>query len=138
MDSVQKPDLVRQEYKKYKRKQPPPDFSDVIDIRSSELLENFNNRVITEKLRPTKDYSTDACNVGLKNPSDWDVFLIKRCPGFMIIRNPFFPAAQKYWCHKALTEYAKTPYPSNLDIHVKAEEREDLWKTTNELALFSL
>lgn len=133
MNLVGKPDFVRQEYKKYKRKKPPPDFSDVIDISSPGI--KTNERVIRSPLEPSKDLSDDGCKVGLINPVDWEVFLLERCPGFMIIRNPFLPAAQKYWSYKALTDYTKTPYPCNLDnIHVEKGERENwenVWQATN-------
>lgn len=129
MNTPQKPDLIREEYKKYKKKKPPPDFNDVIDIRTSECIAKFHERVTKTWFTHKKDWSSDACKVGLKNPAEWDVFLINRCPGFMIINNPFFHEAQKYWCYKALTEYAMKPYPSNLDIHIDEDERKNLWTT---------
>jgi len=131
MNTVQKPDLVRQEYKKYKRRKPPPDFSDVIDIRAPKLTGKSTDRIEKITFTSKKDWSVEACKVGLKNPEEWNVFLIKRSPGFMIISSPFFPDAQKYWCYKALTEYAMKPYPCNLDIHIEEGERENLWKATN-------
>ena len=124
MNIAQKPDLIRQEYKRYKKKKPPPDFSDVIDIRTSEP----SDRVTKTSFAHRTDLSADACKVGLRNPAEWDAFLVQRCPGFMIISNPFFPAAQRYWSYKALTEYAMKPYPCNLDIHIEEKERENLWK----------
>lgn len=131
MNTVQKPDLVRQEYKKYKRRKPPPDFSDVIDIRAPKLTGKSTDRIEKITFTSKKDWSVEACKVGLRNPEEWNVFLVKSSPGFMIISSPFFPDAQKYWCYKALTEYAMKPYPCNLDIHIEEGERENLWKATN-------
>ena len=116
------PDLVRQEYKRYKRKKPIPDFSEVIDFNEITQFKDKVEQVIVNS------NSIDACTVGLIPISQWQVYRLKTCEGFMFIKNPFSPAAQKYWTHKALTEYTKKPYPCNLDVHMKLDEDKTVWE----------
>ena len=126
-------DFVRLEYKKYKRKKPPPNFSDVIDF---DEVENFENKIERECHFNTEEHlASDCCNVGLKNPTKWKAYWVKSCPGFMFVRNPFLSRSQKYWTHQALTDYTKKPYPCNLDVHMKLDNSKTVWEISQELVL---
>ncbi len=117
-------DLVRQEYKKYKRKEPRPDFSDVVDFNNDA---KFQDKVERVPGCHHQDDVHDAWEVGLTNPLTWEVFKLKACEGFMFIKNPFLSESQKYWTYKALTEYTRKPFPCNLDIHMQLDQDKTVW-----------
>eukprot|EP00794_Sanderia_malayensis_P003371 gene3371-3860_t len=117
-------DLVRQEYKKYKRKKPQPDFTAVIDFNNAEMFQCQVAKVQPRSRRLT----LDPCKVGLIDVSNWEVFIIPSCPGFMFIKNPFLPGAQRYWAYKALTDYTRKPFPCNLDVHMELDEDKTIWE----------
>ena len=130
-------DLVRQEYKRYKRKKPPPDFNEVIDVKK---FEKFTDKVQRYELR-SQNCATDSCtsprpaeycNVGLTDPEQWEVYHLKSCPGLIFIKNPFLPHAQKYWTHKALTDYTRKPFPCNLDVHMELDPDKTVWEISRE------
>ena len=116
-------DLVRQEFKRFKKKRPTPDFSSVVDFSSPERFKD-----LIERITPT-DNSTcqEACLVGLISPSEWTIYELKPCPGILFIGNPFQNGAQKYWATKALTDYTKKPYPVNLDVHIELDPDMTVW-----------
>ncbi len=122
MDTSQIQDLVRQEYKRYKRKKPPPDFSDVIDFNNTAKFQDRIERI------SGKDTSLDYHSVGLTHPSEWEVYKVLSCEGFMFIKNPFENGAPKCWSWKALTAYTKRPYPCNLDVHMKLDDDKSVWE----------
>lgn len=115
-------DKIFHEYKRYKRKKPPPDFSDVIDIHNPE---KFHSRV-KQVTPPVIGEATSYCKVGLRPASSWQVWELIECPGLLIIRSPFVShAASSHWVRQALTEYTRKPYPCNID---KLEEGKSLDK----------
>ena len=135
MNEPKTQDLVRQEYKRYKRKKPPPDFTEVIDVRK---FEKFADKVERYKPRP-QNLASDSCarpaeycNIGLKDPEQWEVYHLKSCPGLIFIKNPFLPHAQKYWTQKALTDYTRKPFPCNLDVHMELDPDKTVWEISKE------
>jgi len=125
-ENVDIDDKVRAEYKRYKKKQPPPDFRDVIDFCNPDKFVGKVHRMVDTSLK----YGSAAnyCNVGLKHPESWEVYELRSCPGFIVIPNPFLSfGAQSHWAKQALTTYTLDPYPCNLDSLMKLEKSRSIW-----------
>lgn len=113
-------DFVRQEYKRYKRKKPPPDFTEVVDFDNPET---FRGRV--DKL--------ELCNLlhskfGLRCAKKWRAFKLKSCPGVIFIANPFLPGAQHYWTRRCIRDFPRKPNVCNLDAHMELGNMESVWE----------
>ena len=113
-------DLVREEYKRYKRKKPPPDFSNVIDF---EDFNSFRERVVEIEL-----HNYPHSKYGLRCAKEWKVFGLKQCPGFMFIVNPFLDGAQHYWTRRCIKDFPMKPNKCNLDAHMKLPEEISVWE----------
>lgn len=124
-------DMVRKEFKKYKKRKPPPDFSDVVDFCQPEL---FKDKIEKIELEITDDVNNiDYAYVGLKHPKEWKVYELKTSSGFLVVPNPFLSyAAQSHWVKQTLTTYTKDPYPSNLDILMKLDKSKSTWDISKE------
>ena len=114
------PDLVREEYKRYKRKKPPPDFGDVIDFEDSKT---FRGRVEDIELK----YFPHSKH-GVSCAKQWKVFGLKSCPGFMFIVNPFVDGAQHYWTRRCIKDFPLKPNRCNLDVHMSLPEDRSVWE----------
>lgn len=114
-------DYVREEYKRYKRKKPPPDFSEVIDFQDPST---FRDRVEKLELNERKCHS----NFGLRCVKEWRAYELKSCPGFMFIVNPFLPGAQHYWTRRCIEDFPRKPNVCNLDAHVTLDPSKSVWE----------
>lgn len=66
-------------------------------------------------------------NLGLKNLSDWKIYSLKKCPGLIIIKNPFTSLGQRYYIKKLLKDYTKD-HPNNLlESRFKQNVIKDFW-----------
>lgn len=119
--STERVDFVREEYKRYKRKKPPPDFSEVIDFQDPAT---FGGRV--EKL-DLKDRGLHS-KFGLKRSTEWQAYKLSSCPGFMFIVNPFLPGAQHYWTLRCMLDFPRKPNVCNLDAHVTLDPSKSVWE----------
>ena len=122
-------DLVFKQYKRYKKRKPPPDFSEVIDFHQPEKFCSLVKECNVESVMPDVAF----CRVGLKHPKFWKVFELLSCPGFFVIQNPFLCyGAQSHWVKQSLTEYTKKPYPCNLDTLMTLDKEKTLWEISQE------
>lgn len=112
-------DLIRQGYKYYKRKKPPPDFSEVIDFNNPET---FHGRVSDFPLRKYLH-----AGHGLRCSREWKVYQLLSCPGFIFIVNPFMKGAQNYWTKRCIEDFTRKPNVSNLDAHMTIKDDESVW-----------
>ncbi|XP_068715763.1 nucleic acid dioxygenase ALKBH1-like [Montipora foliosa] len=117
-------DYVREEYKRYKKKKPPPDFSEVIDFRDSAT---FRGRV--EKLELKKRLHS---KFGLSCSSEWRAYKLVSCPGFMYIVNPFLSGAQQYWSLRCMLDFPRKPNVCNLDAHLTLDPSKSVWEASND------
>lgn len=115
-----KVDFVRQEYKRYKQKRPPPDFSEVIDFEKSETFRERVNEF------PLRDFPHSK--FGLRCAREWRAYELRSCPGFIFIVNPFFRGAQRYWTRRCIRDFPRKPNVCNLDAHMKLDAGESVWE----------
>lgn len=121
-------DIFMKRFKLYKRKQPPPDFSDVIDFDtlSADVETIAGEKVVRVKLSGASVGSID----GLQDIADWKAYRIERLPGVTFIQNPFLPVYQRYWVCRCLAAYPLRPNVCNLDddLHTDRGDPGDLWQ----------
>lgn len=102
-------------FKKYKKRRPLPDFSSVIDIRISPLLQSnlvFNTNEITAEKAALAD------KLGLIHPSEWRVYSFPDRIGLYLLPGLLKKENAKIWLKRAFG-YANPPNITNLTIHGK-------------------
>ncbi|XP_077992481.1 nucleic acid dioxygenase ALKBH1-like [Glandiceps talaboti] len=122
-------DPFKLQYKKYKRRKPPPDLSEVFDFsepdRFPEKIEKFDFYV-DEKFHQEEYVLT---RFGLKPLKEWNVYRMKESPGFIFISNPFHNGYQRYWVKRCLKDFPKRPNMRNLDLYMQLSEEDDIWES---------
>ncbi|KAJ8289011.1 hypothetical protein COCON_G00016700 [Conger conger] len=121
-------DAFRKLFKFYKRRKPPPDFSDVIDFSKG----LSSGKVVSTELSPTAVSENDARLAGLQPVQEWKAFGLKGYPGFIFISNPFLPGTQQHWVKQCLKVFPRKPNVCNLDMHMSASETEHIWEDSAE------
>nr|XP_054759602.1 nucleic acid dioxygenase ALKBH1-like [Lytechinus pictus] len=121
-------DNFRPEFKRYKKKSPPPCFKEVLDTDSAGH-EKMLYRFQIPQEDDTKQTRSEAATFGLKNPSEWQCYGTHEFPGFQFIRNPFLPGAQRYWVTRCLADYPCKPNVTNLDTHHHPDQLCNPWQT---------
>ncbi|CAJ1074180.1 nucleic acid dioxygenase ALKBH1 [Xyrichtys novacula] len=116
-------DAFRKIFKFYRRRNPPPDFSDVIDFSRSLP----NDKIVPADLDPSALTDVEAAQVGLQPVRDWRAFGLRGYPGFIFISNPFLLGSQSFWVKQCLKTYPQKPNVCNLDMHMSPSETQDIW-----------
>ncbi|KAK2825859.1 hypothetical protein Q5P01_020073 [Channa striata] len=116
-------DAFRKIFKFYKRRNPPPDFSDVIDFSRGEQ----SDKVVAVKLDPAAVSDVEAARVGLQPVKNWKAFSLQGYPGFIFISNPFLLGSQPFWVRQCLKTYPQKPNICNLDMHMSPSDTQDIW-----------
>ncbi|XP_041668914.1 nucleic acid dioxygenase ALKBH1 [Cheilinus undulatus] len=116
-------DAFRKIFKFYRKRNPPPDYSDVIDFSKGFT----NDKIVSAKLNPSAVNDVDAAQVGLLPVRDWRAFGLQGYPGFIFICNPFLPGSQPFWVKQCLKTYPQKPNVCNLDMHMPPSETQDIW-----------
>ncbi|KTF74498.1 hypothetical protein cypCar_00047803 [Cyprinus carpio] len=116
-------DAFRKLFKQYKRRNPPPDFSEVIN-----LSKPCKDKVFTCELNSAPIIEEDVSKAGLRPVKDWRAFGLHGYPGFIFICNPFLPGSQQYWVKQCLKIYPRKPNVCNLDMHMSSVETENIWE----------
>ncbi|KAJ7582799.1 hypothetical protein C8J56DRAFT_1005720 [Mycena floridula] len=88
--------------KRYKRQFPPPDLSDVLDLRSSPFP------------------------VQCRQINSSAAYILSNIPGLVILPSFLSSETQKQLCKWSLVDQARAPNPTNLDVHYILPE-EGLW-----------
>ncbi|XP_077366623.1 nucleic acid dioxygenase ALKBH1 [Festucalex cinctus] len=116
-------DAFKKIFKFYKRRYPPPDFSDVIDFSKCVTTD----KIVPVKLNPAAVSDDDAANVGLHPVKGWRAFNLQGYPGFIFITNPFLRGSQPFWIRQCLKSYPQKPNVCNLDMHMSPADTQDIW-----------
>uniref|UniRef100_UPI0037E77E13 nucleic acid dioxygenase ALKBH1 n=1 Tax=Semicossyphus pulcher TaxID=241346 RepID=UPI0037E77E13 len=116
-------DAFRKIFKFYKRRNPPPDFSDVIDFSRGVP----SDKIVPAKLDPSAVSDVEAAQVGLQPVRDWRAYSLQGYPGFIFISNPFLLGSQPSWVRQCLKTYPQKPNICNLDMHMSPTETQDIW-----------
>ncbi|CAL1287633.1 unnamed protein product [Larinioides sclopetarius] len=119
-------DYFKEDFKYYKRKNPPPNLDHVIDF---DLKQNLEAVVcVREQYLPvvSKEIQCQTCEkLGLRNHLTWNLYALKHLDGFVYIQNPFTTYGQRTWIRKCLEKYPTKPSVTNLDLHYKNVD--DIW-----------
>ncbi|XP_041809507.1 nucleic acid dioxygenase ALKBH1 [Chelmon rostratus] len=125
-------DAFRKMFKFYKRRNPPPDFSDVIDFSKCAT----SDKILPAKLDPAAVSDAQAARVGLQPVRHWRAFGLQGYPGFIFISNPFLLDSQQFWVRQCLKTYPQKPNVCNLDVHMSPSDTQDIWgKSVHGLSL---
>ncbi|XP_047467764.1 nucleic acid dioxygenase ALKBH1 [Mugil cephalus] len=116
-------DAFRKIFKFYKRRNPPPDFSDVVDFSKNAP----SDKVVPAKLDASTMSDVEAARVGLQPVRAWRAFGLQGYPGFIFISNPFLRGSQPYWVRQCLKTYPQKPNICNLDMHMSPSDTQDIW-----------
>ncbi|KAM9840496.1 nucleic acid dioxygenase ALKBH1 [Aulostomus maculatus] len=116
-------DAFRKVFKLYKRRNPLPDFSDVIDFSKNAPSE----KIVPVKLDPSALSDKDAAKVGLLPVRNWRACSLQSYPGFIFIRNPFLSGTQPFWVKQCLKTYTQKPNVCNLDLYMSPTDTQDIW-----------
>ncbi|XP_045919652.1 nucleic acid dioxygenase ALKBH1 [Micropterus dolomieu] len=116
-------DAFRKLFKFYKRRNPPPDFTDVIDFSKAAP----SDKIVPAELDPAAVSDVEAARVGLKPVRDWRVYGLQGYPGFIFISNPFLLGSQPFWVRQCLKTYPQKPNVCNLDMHMSPSDTQDIW-----------
>ncbi|XP_066279960.1 nucleic acid dioxygenase ALKBH1-like [Branchiostoma lanceolatum] len=110
-DSAESDDVFRNEYKRYKAKDPAPKLDEVIDFGASR-----NKKVIPVEIDPKNITDQESLTrLGLLHPSEWRVFGLEGFLGFLFILNPWRRGSQRYWVTRCLRDFPCKPNVTNLD-----------------------
>nr|XP_040055569.1 nucleic acid dioxygenase ALKBH1 isoform X2 [Gasterosteus aculeatus aculeatus] len=116
-------DAFRKIFKFYKRRNPPPDLSNVIDFSRSAP----SDQVVPAILDVGGVSDGEAARVGLQPVRDWRAFGLHGYPGFTFISNPFLRGSKPFWVTQCLKVYPQKPNVCNLDMHMSPSDTEDIW-----------
>ncbi|MBN3294894.1 ALKB1 dioxygenase, partial [Amia calva] len=131
-------DAFRKLFKFYKRRNPPPDLSDVIDfskgVRNGKV--SFNDVFFYFSVFFFFSVALYCVNTlllvfgsifiyKLLFPS---ITQLSENKGFIFISNPFLSGSQQYWVKQCLKVYPRKPNICNLDLHMSAEETQNIWE----------
>ncbi|CAG8464511.1 7084_t:CDS:2 [Acaulospora colombiana] len=105
----------------FKSRLPPPDFNNVIDFYNIDnCCEEIKSKIVEVELKADLDEEYGelfGSSDGIENVNMKKAYCIKDLPGFIFIRNPFTPEAQKNIVKRCLEDFTRKPNLSNLDTH---------------------
>jgi len=112
-------DLFKEEFKLYKRKQPAPDFSSVIDFTDSDNIKQVHSIPVSTNLSHLP---------GLLSTSEWKAFAHHDLPGLVVISNPFLAWCQRYLIRRCVRDYPSAENVTNLDAHRTGSPLQSVWE----------
>ncbi|XP_076041910.1 alpha-ketoglutarate-dependent dioxygenase AlkB [Oratosquilla oratoria] len=118
-------DNFKESFKYYKRRKPPPNFDEVIDIRNN--LKNVCDASAIKCLI-TDEEEKSLNTLGLRASKDWQVFRLETHPDLLIIPNPFTSSGQRRWIFRCLLDFPRTPNRTNLDVHGLLDPEQSWWQ----------
>lgn len=105
-------DIFKAEFKKFKTRERPLDFSEVVDLNNKGHTLSAQNVERVEPVVPNVPHLA-----GLLPVQDWEINRFHLHDGFYLIKNPFLPGFQRYWVHRCLVDLPKPPNVTNLRVH---------------------
>jgi len=124
MTNTNDSDAFKNVFKQFKRKQPLPDLSCVIDFRKDEIESSMAD--VVQRVDPVNEElsCSDMIELGLKPTHDWKIFQLEKHPGLLFIQNPFTKIGSDYWIHKSFSSYCQPPNVTNAKLENKESEKD--------------
>ncbi|XP_002741372.1 nucleic acid dioxygenase ALKBH1-like [Saccoglossus kowalevskii] len=122
-------DPFKKQYKKYKRRKPPPDLSEVIDF---DHPDRFPDQISKFPLSSSDHFKREEQvlrRFGLTPVDKWKVYSLKKSPGLIYIVNPFLPGYQRYWVKRCLQDFPRVPNLRNMDLYMELDDSDDIWES---------
>jgi len=113
----------KETFKFYKKRQPPPDLSAVIDLRKG--FENIPDCYHVAEHELTPPPPTLEKPFGVRPLHKLRLFSIAENPGLFVIPNALSQAGQHYWMLRCLKQLSDVPHKCNLDAHLTTPRTED-------------
>ncbi|CAB3406073.1 unnamed protein product [Caenorhabditis bovis] len=103
-------------FKKYKKRVPPPDFSQVIDSRDPNNFKQYGleSRMVFDSI--CENDITIAEKLGLRHPSEWRVCTFPDRPGLYLLPQLLLKTAAPIWIERVF-RYAEPPNVTNMTAH---------------------
>ncbi|KAJ1525177.1 hypothetical protein ONE63_010009 [Megalurothrips usitatus] len=115
------------DFKYYKQKCPPPDYSNVIEFSNDKDLGRLQrvkpSQPVIDKLNPEEVHVASL----MIPPSEWCIYELLDKPGLLFVNNPFTAIGQRYWIYRCLRDYTRRPNRLNIDAHNVLEKSQDWW-----------
>lgn len=112
--------IFKTQFKYYKRKQPPPSFEEVLDVRNAEHGIYFSER------SPPKNLNTEVSDIN--DPSKWRIFSSKSNPGLHVMTNTMSLENQMVWARRSLENYSSKEFKRNIDLPGSMLDVDDWYK----------
>ncbi|VDK43744.1 unnamed protein product [Anisakis simplex] len=117
--------VFKRAFKYYKKRSPAPDLSNVIDFRAvsdprspaAALLSHGQIERLSVKLANEHVPCEPFKRLGLKLPSEWNVFAIANRQGLYILSDVVERSKQLEWISKCLHIYPEAPNKTNVHLH---------------------
>lgn len=107
--------LFKRTFKFYKRHDVVPNFSEVLDLRSS----LSSHGVVCSKFEPVVAPSDIiSIKLGFRPVSKWTVSTIAHRPGMIMLNDIFEPVSHLQWIKRSLFVYAEPPGFTNVGLKV--------------------
>ncbi|KAK7070839.1 Nucleic acid dioxygenase alkbh1 [Halocaridina rubra] len=105
-------DRFKEAFKYYKRRKPPPDMKDILQVG-----DDCKGVVQIPGLTLCNTEENEVEALGLIPFKLWKIWTFSSHPGLVIIQNPFTREGQMKWIHDCLTKYSRPPNKTNLASH---------------------
>ncbi|EYB82403.1 hypothetical protein Y032_0360g3435 [Ancylostoma ceylanicum] len=120
-DSEEQPTVFKKMFKMYKRRNPAPDLSQLIDPR----VEGKCGILNFQQLSSANVNEDELLQLGLKPLKNWKLVTLSGRQGLYIIPNAMREEAVEMWLSRSF-KYAEPPNTTNLTAHGKSPEKDVL------------
>lgn len=107
--------VFKRAFKFYKKRSPPPDLSDVFDLRKSDAAKGIVCSPLRASEIPDQGLLT---SLGFRSLDKWRLTTIAHREGLYILSDIFEPSCYLKWINRSLKIYPEPPNKTNIHIHV--------------------
>ncbi|EPB68556.1 putative alkylated DNA repair protein AlkB [Ancylostoma ceylanicum] len=124
-DSEEQPTVFKKMFKMYKRRNPAPDLSQLIESVADPRVEGKCGILNFQQLSSANVNEDELLQLGLKPLKNWKLVTLSGRQGLYIIPNAMREEAVEMWLSRSF-KYAEPPNTTNLTAHGKSPEKDVL------------